>query len=111
LCVGGFQVGDGICVGSTSKVIPSNFLSIMNMVGVDASGFYGDQGIINSQVAIPMGASTLLCMDMEKNNIGTSSITKSYTYNMDTLFASICIICNVNKPKTMLQVWKNIHSS
>ncbi len=68
----------------------------MNMVGVDASGFYGDQGIINSQVAIPMGASTLLCMDMEKNNIGTSSITKSYTYNMDTLFASICIICNVN---------------
>jgi hypothetical protein len=81
------------------------------MVKVDASGFYGDRGITNSQVAIPMGASTLLYMDMEKDNIKTSSITKSYTCNMDTLFATICIICNVNKPETILQVWNNIHSS
>jgi len=111
LCAGGFQVGDEICVGSISKVVPGNFLSIMNMVGADALGFYGDQGITNSQVATPMGASTLLCMDMEKDNIGTSSITKSYTCNMDTLLVTICIICNVNKLKIMLQVWHNIHSS
>jgi hypothetical protein len=42
LCVRGFQVGDEICVGSTFKVVPGNFLSIMNMVKVDASSFYGD---------------------------------------------------------------------
>jgi hypothetical protein len=42
LCARGFQVEDDICVGSTFKVVPSNFLSIMNMVSVDASSFCGD---------------------------------------------------------------------
>jgi hypothetical protein len=46
-----------------------------------------------------MGASTLLCMDMEKDNIRTSSITKSYTCNMDIMLTIVYIICNVNKPE------------
>jgi hypothetical protein len=48
LCVGSFQARDEICVGSTSEVVSSNFLSIMNMVGAYASGFYGDQDVTNS---------------------------------------------------------------
>jgi hypothetical protein len=86
LCVGNFQVGDEICVCSTFEVVFGNFLSIMNMAGAYASGFYGDQDVINSQATTPVGASTLLCMDMEKDNIRTSSITKSYTYNMEIMF-------------------------
>jgi hypothetical protein len=66
LCVGGFQAQNEICVGSTYEVVPGNFLNIMNTVGVNASVFYGDQDVINSQVAILMGASTLLCMDWRK---------------------------------------------
>jgi len=38
----------------------------MNMVGVNALGFYGDQDVISSQVATLVGASTLLCMDWRK---------------------------------------------
>jgi hypothetical protein len=44
---------------------------------------------INSQ-ATPMGASTLQCMDMEKEeyNVKAFEITKSYTYNMNTMLAT-----------------------
>ncbi len=40
-CVKGFQAGDEICVGSTSKVVLGNFLSIMNITRADASSFNG----------------------------------------------------------------------
>jgi hypothetical protein len=36
-------------------------------------------------------------------------ITKSYTCSMDTLLAIVDIICNVNKPKIMLQIWNKNH--
>jgi hypothetical protein len=49
LCVGGFQVGDEICVGSTFEVILGNFLSIMNMTKADTSGFNGILDATNSQ--------------------------------------------------------------
>jgi hypothetical protein len=80
------------------------------MVRANASGFYGDQNVTNSQATTHVGISTLLCMDMEKDNIRNSSITKSYTYSMDTMFTIVCIICNVNKPEIILHVWNNIHS-
>ncbi len=41
LCVRGFQAGDKICVGSRSKVVIGNFLSIMNTTKADASSFNG----------------------------------------------------------------------
>jgi hypothetical protein len=39
LCLGGFQDGDEICVGSTFEVVIGNFLSIMNMTRANASCF------------------------------------------------------------------------
>jgi hypothetical protein len=91
-------------------------LSIMNITVVDKSSFYGVD-FTNSQ-ATPMGTSTLQCMDMEKEeyNVRASSITKSYTYcpcynmDLDTMLATICIICNVNKSEIMLQVCPIYHN-
>ncbi len=76
----------------------------MNTIVVNGLGFYGVD-LTNSQ-ATPMGAFTLQCMDMEKAeyNVRDSSITKSYTCSMDTMLATICIICNVKKSEIMLQV-------
>jgi hypothetical protein len=64
LCVGVFQAGDEICVGSTFKIVLGKFLSIMNTTVVEKSGFYGVD--FTDYQATPMGASTLQCMDMEK---------------------------------------------
>jgi hypothetical protein len=110
LCVGVFQAGDEICVGSTFKIVPNTFLAIMNTIVVDKSSFYGVD-FIDSQ-ATPMGASTLQCMDMvkEEYNVRASSITKSYTCSMDTRLATICIICNVNKSEIMLKVCPIYHN-
>jgi hypothetical protein len=101
----GFPNWNEICVGSTFEIILGNFLTIMNITMADELGFYGVD-ITNSQ-ATPMGASTLWCMDMEKEeyNVRASSITKSYT-----MFATICIICNVNKSKLVLQVCPIYHN-
>jgi hypothetical protein len=59
-----------------------NFNNFFNVdIGAYALGFYGDKDVTNPQATTLVGASTLLCMDMEKDNIRTFSITKSYTCN------------------------------
>jgi hypothetical protein len=55
LCVGVFQVGDEICVGSRFKIVLGKFLAIMNIAVFEKSSFYGVD-FIDSQ-ATPMGAS------------------------------------------------------
>jgi hypothetical protein len=70
LCAGGYEAGDGVGVGSTSGALPDH---------------------------LPMGASTIQCIELQKNN-KTSSITKSYVHLQygDNGFEIVCMMCNIN---------------
>jgi hypothetical protein len=57
LCVGVFQVGDEICVGSTFKIVLGNFLAIMNIAVFEKLNFYGVDFTYSQ--ATPMGASSV----------------------------------------------------
>lgn len=94
LCGGGCEAIDGMGVGSTSKFVPRNVISIMNNIVIDVASYH-DLELTESQ-ATPMGAYTLQCIDMEKGDVKVFSVTKSYTYSMDIMATSVYIMCNIN---------------
>jgi hypothetical protein len=63
---------------------------------IDGLGYYGID--LTESKIMPMGASTLQCIELQKDN-RTFSARKSYTCNMDTMVSTVCMRCNINKFK------------
>jgi hypothetical protein len=95
LCVGGYGAKDGVGVGSTSGVVLDHLPTSVKNTLINGIGYYGID-LTESKVR-PTGAFTLKCIEILKGNRKASSITKFYACNMDTMVATICMMCNVNK--------------
>jgi len=102
LCAWGYGVKDGVGIGSTFGVVLDHLPNIVNNKLAKGSGYYGID-LTESKVT-PMGAFTLKCIELQKDNINASLVTKFYTCNMDTMVATICMMCNINKSKIVLHV-------
>ncbi len=94
LCVGGYETGDGVNVNSTFGIVLDHLQSIVSSTLEDGLGYYGID-LIESKI-MPMGASTLQRIELQKDN-RTFSARKSYTCKMDTMFSTVCMMCNINK--------------
>jgi hypothetical protein len=88
-------------VGSTFGVVPNHLQNIVSNTLVDGSCYYGIN--LTKSKIMPMGAFTLQCIELQKDNM-TFSATKSYTCNMDTMVSTICMMCTINKFEIVLQV-------
>lgn len=76
--------------------------NIVNNTLANGSSYYGID--LTKLEVMPMGALTLKCIELQKDNIKVSLVTKFYTCSMDTMVTTICTMCNINKSEIVLQV-------
>jgi hypothetical protein len=100
LCAGGYGAKDGVGVGSTSGVVFYHFPNIVNNKLANGSSYYGIDST-ESKVT-PIVTFTLKCIELQSDNRKASSIMKFYTHSMDTMVATICMMCNINKFEILL---------
>jgi hypothetical protein len=91
-----------VSVGSTSRVVLDHLPNVVNDTLANGSGYYGID--LSESKVTPTGAFTLKCIELQKYNKKASLVTKFYTCNMDTMVATICMMCNINKSEIVLQV-------
>jgi hypothetical protein len=74
--------------------------NIVNNTLANGSSYYGID-LTNLEVT-PMGAFTLKCIELQKDNRKVSLVMKFYTCSMDTMVTTICTMCNINKSEIVL---------
>jgi hypothetical protein len=89
--------------GSTFEIIQGDLQSVMNnpnnLWSISYVAYH-----IESQVT-PMGSNMLEDFELNKeDNSKALLITKSFTWSLDTMFAHMCMVCNLNNLGVILQV-------